>query len=170
MKRSRLFVLAVLLFFSVLPLQSAAADIGPKPTMDFEFVQLAAGPSLTIVSGTLSECNQPDCSDARPLSQVGPQRFSCDATSCSATAYGFSPYHRIEIQFSDGRARTSNVFETAAFDAEYKVTIGETGLLVEPRASPWRLTPVLVTLSCLCLVGLIITVIALVVRYLIRKK
>ena len=76
--------------------------------MDFTFTQEFPGTQVSIVSGTMFECQQSDCSDAKPLMEAGPQRFSCEATSCHALAYGFSDYHRLEIQFSDGKTRQSN--------------------------------------------------------------
>lgn len=99
------------------------ADTGPKPTMDFEFEQELTGEQLTVVSWILYECALANCGDASPLEQVGPQGFYCQVDRCSAMAYGFAPYHRIEIEFSDGQTRQSNVFETAGFDAQYTVTV-----------------------------------------------
>jgi len=152
-----------------LPLQTVAADIGPKPTMDFEFVQGFPGSPVTIVSGTLFECEQPDCADAQPLQEVGPQRFTCEATSCSALAYGFSPYQRLEIQFSDGKTRQSNVFETSQFQSSYKVTIRPDDLLVEPKLSPKLFTPLTYILLCgACLVG--IAVIVVIIILLVRRS
>ncbi len=104
------------------------ADIGPKPTMEFEF-DLPNG--VTIASGIQYECDQADCSDAAPLEELGPQRLFCDAERCSAIAYGFAPYHRLEIQFSDGKTLQSNVFETIDFNSNYFVTVNADGLLVE---------------------------------------
>ena len=128
----RLFV--TLLFLSMfLSFQTASADIGPKPSMEFDF-EWQAG-QTTIISGVLYECHQADCADGTPLEELGPQRFECDAISCYALAYGFSPYHRIEIEFSDGVIRQSNVFETAGFDSKYKVSVGERDLLVEAKFS-----------------------------------
>jgi hypothetical protein len=78
-------VLILLVFWiSCLPMQSVSADHGPKPTLDFAFTQEFPGPQVNIVSGTLLECQQADCSDAHPLPEMGPQRFSCEVTSCRA--------------------------------------------------------------------------------------
>ena len=150
----KLFLLILLLTF--LPAQVVLADTGPKPSMDFQFKQDVPGEQLTITSGILFECDQPDCSDAAPIEELGPQGFRCEVTSCSAVAYGFAPYHQIEIEFSDGQTRQSNIFETAGFDSTYTVTIRPDDLLVEPQ---FRLGGVpafwLVIGACLCaLVGL----------------
>src|SRR5688572_32166503 len=127
-------VFLLLLFLQVLlPTQGALADTGPKPTMDFTFQQEMTGDQLTITSGILYECDQPDCSDASPLEEAGPQRFTCEANRCHATAYGFATYHKIEIEFSDGVVRQSNIFETAGFDSRYTVTVRPDDLLVEAQ-------------------------------------
>ncbi len=158
--------LLVQFFFSV---QVALADTGPKPTMEFTF----NGEPVTITSGTLYECNQADCSDAEPLGEFGPQRFTCQADSCSALAYGFSIYHKLEIQFSDGKTRESNIFQTAGFDSQYKVTIRPDDLLVESQFSPLGVLPPTVTFiavlfCCLCLVGLLL--IGLIVFFIRRRR
>jgi hypothetical protein len=129
-KITKLFLL--LLFSQILlPAQIALADTGPKPTMDFEFKQDLPGEQLTITSGILYECNQSDCSDAAPLVEGGPQRLACETDGCQALAYGFSPYHRLEIQFSDGQTRQSNIFRTGGFRSHYLVTVRSEDLLVE---------------------------------------
>jgi hypothetical protein len=129
-KITRLFLL--LAFFQVLlPTRVVLADTGPKPTMDFEFKQELSGEPVTIVSGGLYECEQSDCSDASPLEEGGPQGFFCETNSCNALAYGFSSYHRLEIQFSDGQTRQSNIFRTSGFESYYRVTVRSEDLLVE---------------------------------------
>jgi hypothetical protein len=133
MKLTKLLV-SLLSLLMLFPAQVVLADTGPKPSMDFQFRQEMTGePPLAIASGVLYECDQPDCSDAAPLEEGGPQGFRCEANSCSAVAYGFAPYHRIEIEFSDGKTRQSNTFETAGFDSKYMVTIRPDDLLVEAR-------------------------------------
>lgn len=168
MKRIKLLValLSLTVFF---PAGIVLADIGPKPSMDFQFKQAMTGePPLTITSGILSECNQPDCTDAAPLEEGGPQGFRCQANSCSAVAYGFAPYHQIEIEFSDGKMRQSNVFETAGFDSKYMVTIRPDDLLVEARFNPGLLTrTAAILVACICGlvgVGLIVGLIVFLLR------
>jgi hypothetical protein len=79
-------------------------------------------------------------------------------------AYGFSRYHRLEIQFSDGKMRQSNIFETAAFSSKYTVTVRPNDLLVEGQFSldVFSRTAILLV-TCLCvlagaglLIGLVI--------------
>ena len=101
--------------------------------MDFAFYQVLSGRPVTIVSGTFYECDHSDCRDAKPLVFGGPQHFDCTSSSCHALAYGFAPYHRLAIRFSDGRTRRSNVFHTAAFESVYRVTVQANALEVEPQ-------------------------------------
>jgi hypothetical protein len=165
----RLKLSLLLLFFQVfLPARIVLADTGPKPTMDFEFKNEVPVEQIAITSGILYECEQLDCSDASPLEQLGPQGFSCEANSCHAMAYGFSPYHRLEIQFSDGETRQSNIFETAGFNSNYTVIVRPEELLVEARyrVGVFPRTAVIAA-ACLCAlagVGLLAGVIVLLVR------
>ena len=127
-----LLVAALLLGAAV----SVSADIGPKPTMTFNFVYEIAPTS--IISGQLMECNEPDCSDALPLEEGGPQRFDCPTSEpnvCFAAAYGFRPYHKLVIEFAD-RTRESNIFQKVAFDETLTVTVLESSLVVVPTSRP----------------------------------
>src|ERR1044071_3909726 len=145
--------LVLLLFFAFLPVSVVLADTGPKPTMEFTFKQEATSTPVTIDSGTLYECEQSDCSDAAPLQEVGPQRFTCEVNSCHATAYGFSPYHKIEIKFSDGKTRQSNVFQTAGFNSTYTVTVRPDDLLVDSQLGLGALPPFgIIAITCICAV------------------
>lgn len=108
----------------------ASADLGPKPSMSFDFSM--DGKNLTISKGTLFQCAKSDCKDAKPLEPLGPQRFSCNVIFCNAHSYGFSKYGMIEITFSDGRTLRSKVFETVAFYSSYKVLIEGAALNVVP--------------------------------------
>lgn len=119
-------------FSAVLGLAGAAlADIGPKPTMSFAFAFDRAG--VTISKGMLYQCDNADCSDAEPLRQLGPQGFRCEAQSCSAMAYGFAHFSRLQITLSDGRTLTSNIFTGHAFNAAFRVVVSAAGLNVQPE-------------------------------------
>lgn len=113
----------------VLPVR---ADMGPKPTMQFSFTY-AIDPEPAILTGIQYECTDPDCTDARPLEQMGPQRFECWENTCSSMAYGYQPYHRLEIEFADGRVRQSNVFTHPSFDSLFDVLVQEDDLVVSAR-------------------------------------
>jgi hypothetical protein len=98
--------------------------------------------------------------------------LTCDANSCSALAYGFSAYHKLEIQFSDGKTRTSNVFQTAGFDSVYTVTIRPVDLEVKAQMNPLGVLPPNITLivalgCCLCFIGILI--VALIV-FIVRRR
>jgi hypothetical protein len=127
------FFRRLLLFFLLFaPFHTVYADMGPKPHMEFEFRH--EGKQTLIVAGMLYECRESDCSDAQPLEEVAVQGFYCyQGISCFAVAYGFRPYHKLEITFDDGRTLESNVFETVGFISNYTVTVRETDLLVEER-------------------------------------
>ena len=166
-KFRKLFFLWLLLQF-FLPGQIVLADTGPKPTMDFQFKQELTGDQVTITSGILYECEQSNCIDAAPLQELGPQRFTCDANSCSALAYGFAPYHKIEIEFSDGKTRQSNIFKTAGFESKYIVTVRPDDLLVEAQFSLGAFPPIaIIVVTCICAlvgVGLVVGLIIFLVR------
>jgi len=167
LKFRKMFLLCVLVF---LPKHVVHADTGPKPSMDFEFKQELTGEPLTIISGVLYECDQSDCSDATPLEEVGPQGLSCGPQSCRAIGYGFAPFHRLEIEFSDGQTRQSNVFETAGFDSKYTVTVRPNDLLVEAQFGLGVLLPTgIVIMACLCALVVLGLVVGLVV-FLVRRS
>lgn len=170
-KLTKLFLLSLSLL-ALFPAGIALADTGPKPTMDFQFKQEMTGElPLTITSGILYECDQPDCSDAAPLEEAGPQRFTCEINSCRATAYGFAPYHQIKLEFSDDKTRQSNVFETDGFDSKYMVTIRPDDLLVEAR---FRLgffpRAAVILIACGCAVVGVGLVLGLIVFFMRRSK
>ena len=168
---TKLIKLFLLLFFlqALQPAQIVLADTGPKPSMDFAFNQLAEQ-DLQIISGVLYECDQTDCSDATPLQEAGPQGFSCDTTSCHAMAYGFAPYHRIEIEFSDEQMRQSNIFQTAGFASSYTVTVRPDDLLVEAEFSLGVLPPVFtIAILCCCVMVGVVLVVGFII-FLIRRS
>lgn len=146
MNSKKRYIASLLLLLTLLPTATDFADTGPKPSMEFTFT----GEDVTIVSGILYECDQADCSDAEPLEDIGPQGLYCETTSCRATAYGFAPYHILEIEFVDGTTRASNIFETAGFDSKYKVTVNPDDLLVESQLNLEFITgtPLWVVLCC----------------------
>ncbi len=159
-KYSILTILLLALAASLLPFQPAEADTGPKPSMDFEFTQDFPNPQVTITSGTMFECEQADCSDAQALQMLGPQGFRCGANSCNAVGYGFSTYHQLEIQFSDGKTRLSNIFPTAGFDSKYRVTIRPDDLLVEATTTTAVQIVSLLIFCCFLAFSLVSVVIA----------
>ncbi len=172
MAKFRIFLLLFLITQLFLPSRFVLADTGPKPTMDFSFKQEISGDQVTILSGTLYECDQSDCSDAAPLQELGPQRFTCETTSCSALAYGFSDYHKLEIQFSDGKTRQSNIFKTAGFDSKYIVTVHPDDLVVESQFNPSNMLPrsMVILLLCVCLLVASVIVVGVIVFFVWRRR
>ncbi len=166
-KLTKLVVLSLICQL-LMPVQIVLADTGPKPTMDFAFDQTLLESDLQVISGSLYECDQPDCSDAAPLQEVGPQRFTCDTTSCQATAYGFAPYHKIEIEFSDEQTRQSNIFPTAGFNSKYTLTVRPDDLLVKAKFGLGFLPPVFILIiTCVCAlvgIGLVVGLIVFLIR------
>ena len=168
-------ILFLFIFIQLLaPAYDVLADTGPKPTMEFTFKQDPPDRQVTITSGILYECNQADCSDAAELKQLGPQGFRCDTLSCSALAYGFSDYHRLEIRFSDGETRQSNIFRTAGFDSKYTVTIRPNDLLVEARfslvPSSFSFGVIEIAIVCLCALVVIVLIIGAIVFFVRRTR
>ena len=134
MKRSQRSISSILRFALVtgvallLPVASARADIGPKPSMEFSF-EYEIEP-VPIVGGQLIECEDAACETGKPLETVGPQDFACTENECSSLAYGYAPYHKLIIEFED-QTRESNIFTKQASEASFSVTVSETGLEVE---------------------------------------
>jgi hypothetical protein len=117
----------------------AYADVGPKPSMLFRFDYQV--PKVAIAAGQQMECDDPTCDTGKPLKELGPQRFSCDANECRSMAYGYADYHRLVIAFSDGVTRESNVFATQGRGGDFVVTVTQAALEVkseEPAAGLLR--------------------------------
>ena len=127
--RTRKTVLIVILIVLLAPLLQA--DMGPKPSAEFEIVYETAA-SLEIVSAELMQCNDPQCVESFALEELGPQGFSCSSnTACTSLAYGYSETMQLVMAFSDGVTRQSNLFGKEHFDARYRVTVLEDALQVE---------------------------------------
>lgn len=105
----------------------AYADIGPKPSLEFR-VKYSI-PVVEVTSGQLMQSDKPDCSNAEPLKELGPQGLHFDGPRWNALAYGFKEYSKLEIQFAD-KKRTSNVFDTKAFSGYYQVDVRDNDLVV----------------------------------------
>lgn len=123
-------VLLVSLLVLGIPFESARADIGPKPSMSFEFFY-ETSETLTITSGIQLQCDDPACQDVDPLDEFGDPILTCTKTKCSSYAFGYAQYNRLVITFSDGKTRESNVFGKNYFEAKYRVTVLEDSLQVK---------------------------------------
>lgn len=148
----RLFTISVsvaILLGALMHTRLVRADTGPKPSMDFQFNFESGVGKSTIVSGILFECDESDCRDAAPLEELGPQGLYCEQESCRAIGYGFASHHILEIEFSDGVTRRSNIFETDGFDSFYTVNVRANDLFVEPRINPLAV-PAWIGISIAC--------------------
>jgi hypothetical protein len=106
------------------------ADIGPKPSMAFTF----SPPAQTqIKTGVLYNCEDALCTKPTPLRPLGPQRFICDATRCSARAYGFGRYIQLELALTDARTVKSLPTKVAGFDSRYHGVIKGQNLVLTPE-------------------------------------
>ncbi len=119
----------VLLLITFLPPHSVRADIGPKPTAAFTFTWETED-QPTIVEGQLLQCEDAGCIDSTPLEALGPQHFTCSATACDSMSYGYTPYAKLVLIFSDGVTRESNIFEKPAFKSQYTVVVRSSDLMV----------------------------------------
>ena len=125
----------LLTFVVFMDLNIAHADIGPKPTVEFSIV---ANSEALVTDGILLVCEKANCSDAKPPSEIGPQRFGCGDRSCFGLAYGFSPYLQLRLTLSDGRSLTSQAFKKEAFEAYFVATITGNVLEVLETSEPAR--------------------------------
>jgi hypothetical protein len=112
-----------------LPPLIVRADIGPKPTMSFDFIwELEDHP--TIVEGQLLQCYDTQCADTYVLEELGPQHFTCTQVACDSMAYGYARYNKLVLSFSDGATRESNVFGKKYDRSTYEVTVRPSDLVV----------------------------------------
>ncbi len=132
---------------------AARADIGPKPTLDFEFVY-ETGTPLTITGGELLQCDEATCAAGEPLQKLGPQHFSCTENACTSMAYGYSDYAQLVIHFSDGVTRESQVFAVKRFHAHCRVTVREDDLGVEVQGKLF--SPLASLVGGLLMVGVVV--------------
>ena len=162
-------LLALILIGSCAGAQAVRADIGAKPSMEFEFVY-ETGAALTISKGVQLECSDNTCSDAEPLQEAGPQRFTCTDTACSSLAYSYKDYHRLAISFSDGVTRESNVFGKSSFTANYRVTVRENDLLVEETGASMNPLNLILLGGCgVAIAGLLIVMLFAILIFLIVR-
>lgn len=127
----KFYVLFIFTIFLLLPVL-ASADMGPKPTMEFDFSYEISGP-ISILEGKQIECQDAECNESNELLEMGPQRFSCTQNTCRSLAYGYGTYHRLIIKFSDNKTRESEIFTKKYFNALYNVKVNNSDLIVEEK-------------------------------------
>jgi hypothetical protein len=116
----------------------AIADMGPKPDMDFKIVY-ETSQQITIVDAKQMQCQDILCLKSAPLENAGPQGFGCGTSisqdgktkndSCGSLAYGYAPYQKLVITFSD-KARESNIFKSKFFREKFQVIVKDNELVV----------------------------------------
>lgn len=127
--RWRQLPLVVGLLFAILCIETNA-DIGPKPTIKFVFLDEFQNVVLML-------CDEADCSDAHPLERLGPQHFGCFTDKeCSALAYGFAPYLQLVVTDLSGTTLKSAPFRKDAFEAHFTVTVDSGEVIVQEESSP----------------------------------
>ncbi|MFN8454158.1 MAG: hypothetical protein U0401_05700 [Anaerolineae bacterium] len=107
---------------------TASADAGPHPSMRFIFHY--AVDRVAIESSQLIECADAACTHGNQ-----PGQFECISERCWATWYGYGPFFKLVIKFTD-RTRESNIFENRAFNDTLRVTVLDSSLQVESLAWP----------------------------------
>ena len=175
--RTKKFLLIILGFIVILFINnSVSADMGPKPTMGFDLIYENSTP-ISLVGGAQIECMDETCTDGGAvLQRNGPQVFGCDSwwsdlevdyqpfvpANCYSLAYGYAPYHKLILNFSDNKTRESNIFSTNAFNSKFEVTITDDSLIVKEvtpffsrRNTFYFVEPLIITLILELLTALI---------------
>lgn len=167
---SYLLTVALVVALTLLAPISVSADVGPKPSLEFEFVyEIPERP--TIIEATLLQCSDQTCLDAKPLEEMGPQGFSCGIDHCESMAYSYSDFAQLEIRFSDGVVRTSDVFKIEDFDASYRVAVRGTDMIVENlRGRGMNMGWILGVAACAGVGGLLFLALAIVFIILMARK
>lgn len=186
MNTKRIYLLIIIvLMVGFLPQGDVFADMGPKPTMEFEFRLEDIGPD-EVLSIKLLECGLSSVCETEYLfeekfpSDVRQYFGSCDLQECSFSYYDFDEYHRLAVQMSNGVVLKSNVFKNSYFNSRYKVMIQPDSLYVEElRGSNWQIVETifgviyeLVVYEGLAIpvIGMIFVVLAVIIIYTISQK
>ncbi len=123
---NKYFIILIALF--IFPF-SVFADLGPKPTMDFEFENFPQ--DLKIIKSEQIQCEDRLCLWGNPLKDAGPQSFGCNEQfGCLSLAYGYSKYNKIEITLSNGKKLESNVFSQTGMNSEYTINFTSDGKII----------------------------------------
>lgn len=124
----KVFTIFIFFLFIFLPLITQA-DLGPKPTMNFNFIYHTEY-AYQIISGVQIICHDISCNNSKISEDYGPQGFRCLSHSCNSMSYGYEgKYNIIKIQFAD-KTRVSNVFENTGFNSRYDVIVDNDKLTI----------------------------------------
>lgn len=125
-------VISLLSFAILIPSFSAKADVGPKPSMYFDFQ--FPDDSIHIVEGNLVTCKDKNCDVYKNYNGY----FDCESNSCYASPFYYPDapqnyeYYKLVITFSDS-IRESNTFEDKHFNSYYEVSFNQFNLLVKEK-------------------------------------
>lgn len=108
----------------------ARADMGPKPSFSMTLVQPAHGPKLTIKTAKLLFWGT-KTGKFEELPEYGPQGLQVGHITLSCLAYGFPKSLKIVATFSDGKTRSSNIFNTYAMDSHFSLEVKGNSLLIK---------------------------------------
>lgn len=128
-KKLIFYIILILVMFS--PQATISADAGPKASMEFVLIQNGSQPKTEIISGILYTCDESDCKDAHiPEVIYGVNReLNCTEQSCYAVPSG--KFYKLEITFSDGITRKSNIFSRHFYESKYEISINKDLLWVK---------------------------------------
>jgi len=167
MRNFTVISVCLLLVFFIAPI--VYADLGNKPSMQFNFVYKTSQP-VTIIDGIQLECEDINCLQANPLEDYGPQGFSCRDQNCRSLAYGYdTKYHKLIINFSD-KQRESNIFTKKGYDATYNVTVLDNELIVTETTPPKSFGEYMSSFLPALIIVIILEFIVTFIFLLIKKK
>ena len=123
--KNKNFIWMVVLFLIIgflIPLRSASADIGPKPTFRFiyDFSDLSSSPEIGEV--ILYQCLDLNCTEKELLPEVPGQKLECDPEGCSVSLLTGRVAWQIEIVLGD-KSLVSAPFEKEGFYSTYSLKI-----------------------------------------------
>jgi hypothetical protein len=160
-------LIGIVIVIGLLPQTTAFADMGPKPSFQFQFVQDTVGSDLILETWNLISCPDSECKDSNGILEISGDDFTCEDNTCRAVLnplqYQGNSYFQIEATFSDNKLRRSNIFEKSYFDTKFKVTILDDALLVDELegnnpsllSDPLSLiflSPLLIPVGCIILI------------------
>lgn len=153
--------------------------MSPPPEMEFKLLY-EISPAPEFASGTLLQCQEPDCSDGK---QSGEAIYCYTEAKCRVWLVDDDAvYFQIEVFFSDDTVRTSNIFEKTYAYSEYEITVLEDELVVVEVGSADPGSPVngliyVITLIgigiyhyCPAIIGVLAVVAALIIVMIVRRR
>lgn len=118
-----------LLIGFLIPLRSASADIGPKPTFEFvyDFSVLSSPPEIEGV--ILYLCRDQNCTEKMVLPEVPGQKLKCGPVGCNVSLMMGGVAWQVEIVLGE-KSLVSAPFEKEGFYSIYSLKISEDHLSV----------------------------------------